>query len=303
MGNQRRRSMHPIFLQAVFAAAAITHLSADELELKPETLKTWDAYEHAAYMAQQQRLHGDGSFLRVDQDPDSLARVRAGEVVVWSACQTNPKRITSGLIHDWIGAAFFPNTRIADIVAVARDYRHYKDVYKPGVLDARLIRQTGDEDQFSLLLRNTSFFTKTALEGDFESSYIRIDDAHWYSTTRVVRLQEIDNYGQTGEHKLAPDRGHGYLWRMTSLSQMQERDGGVYVEEEVIALSRDVPASIRWMAGPIIRRVAKESTALSIEKTRAAVTSRPEVISANKATGIASGTETCGRGSIADCWR
>jgi hypothetical protein len=266
-------------LQGCLAVAAMATLQADELELKPETLKIWNEYEQAANVAMQQRLHGDGPFLRVDGNAERLARMRAGDIVVWPACPNDPKRITSGLIHDWIGAAFIPNSRIVDVIAVARDYARYKNVYNPGVLDARLISQKPDEDHFSLLLKNPTFFTKTALEGDFQSSYIRLDDTRWYSMTRAMSFQEIEDFGQATQHKLAPDRGHGYIWRMTSLAQMEERDGGVYVEEEVIALSRDVPSALRWMAGPIVRRVARDSTALSIERTRAAVVSRPEVIS------------------------
>jgi hypothetical protein len=87
---------------------------------------------------------------------------------------------------------------------------------------------------------------------------------------------------------------------------MEERDGGVYVEEEVMVLSRDVPASIRWIAGPIIRRVAKEATALSIGKTRAAVGSKSQVIRAAEGSRVGGGHNdpvVCGRGSAADCWR
>jgi hypothetical protein len=261
-------------------------LYADQLELQPETLRIWNGYEHAALVAMQQR-----PFLRVDQDAGRLARMRAGEIVVWPACPDEPKRISSGLIHDWIGAAFIPNARIEDVVAVARDYARYKDIYKPGILEARLLKKDGSDDDFSILLRNPSFFTKTALDAEFQSRYVRIDDKRWYSVTRAVRLQEIDNYGQAAQQKLAPDQGHGYIWRMTSLAQMEERDGGVYVEEEVMALSRDIPAAVRWIVEPIIRRMARESTALSIQKTRAAVESKPEVISARMAAGMPHGMD------------
>jgi hypothetical protein len=257
----------------VISGLFATVLYAGELQLQPATLKSWTDYEHSAVEAMQQRLHGNGCFLRVDRYPDRIARVRAGEIVVWSGLETNPRRVPSGLIHDWIGVAFIPNVTIADVIAVVRDYRRYKDVYKPGVLDARLLQQNGSDDQFSMLLRNPTFFNRMALDGEFASTYVRLDDKRWYSTTHAVRLQEIDDYGQADEHKLPPDRGHGYIWRMTNLSQMEERDGGVYVEEEVMALSRDVPVGLRWMAGPIIRREAKSSTASSIERTRTAVTS------------------------------
>jgi hypothetical protein len=279
MGNRRGGRKLQGVLRGWLAAAAMATLQADERELQPDTLKSWNQCENAAYAAMRQRLHRDGPFLRVDAYPDRLARMRTGEIIVWPACPDGPERIASGLIHDWIGAAFIPNARIVDVVAVARDYCHYKTIYKPGILDARLLSQKAGEDRFSLLLKNPTFFAKTALDGEFQSSYIRLNDTRWYSMTRAVRLQEIDDYGQPTQHKLPPDRGHGYIWRMTSLAQMEERDGGVYVEEEVLALSRDVPSAIRWMAGPIMRRLGRESTALSIQRTRAAVAARPDVIS------------------------
>jgi hypothetical protein len=260
-------------VRGLFVTFTTVTLYAGELELQPSTLKSWIDYEQAAVEAMQQRLHGGGCFLTVVRHPDRISQVRGGEIVVWPAQTASPRRVPSGLIHDWIGAAFIQNARIADVITVVRDYRRYKDVYKPGVLDAHLLRQTGSEDQFSMLLRNPSFFTKTALEGEFTSEYIRLDETRWYSVTRTDRLQEIDDYGQPGEHKLPPDRGHGYIWRLTTLSQMEERDGGVYVEQEVLALSRDVPAGLRWMAGPIIRREARQSTASAMERTRTAVAS------------------------------
>lgn len=269
--------------------AAGATMYAGELELKPATLKIWKEYEHAADLAMQQRLDGCGKFLRVDKFPDRIARMRAGEIVVWSALETNPRRIPSGLIHDWIGAVFIPNARIIDVISVVRDYRRYQEIYKPGVLNAKLLRQTESEDQFSMVLRNPSFFTKTALDVDFDSTYTRLDKTRWYSITYVTRLQEISNYGQPSERKLPPDRGHGYIWRMSSFSQMEERDGGVYIEEELVALSRGVPAAVLWMAGPIIRREARDSTASSIEKTRVAVGSKSEVISVARASTAAFG--------------
>lgn len=262
--------------------AAISALYADDLELKPETLACWNEYERAACTAMERQIHS-GSFLDFENSREELARLRSGEILVWQACPSNPKRVSSGLIHDWIGAAFFPDARIADVQAVSRDYRHYKEIYKPGILDAQLMRENENQDQFSLLMRNPAFFSKTALDGEFQSNYCHLNDTRMYTITRTLRLQEIDGYGQSAQHKLPPDRGHGYIWRITTLTRLEEKDGGVYVEERVIALSRDVPAGLRWVAGPIIRREARESAAASIQKTRTAVEARPELISANRA--------------------
>ena len=72
MGNQRYHRVLP----GLLAAAASVTLYAGELGLRPETLKIWNEYEHAVGLAMQQRLHGDGRFLRVDQYPDRIARTR-----------------------------------------------------------------------------------------------------------------------------------------------------------------------------------------------------------------------------------
>ena len=278
-------------------------LQAGELELKPETLRTWDVYVHKATAAMQQRGHaagGAGTFLWMDEDAGRVARVRAGEIVVWPVGDANPKRVPSGLIHDWVGAAFIPGVRIDDILSVVRNYSRYKEVYKPGVLDAKLLSQTESADRFSMLMRNGSFFTKTALDGEFDSSYVQVSETRWYSVSSLTHVREIENYGQAGEHKLPPDEGHGYIWRLCTLSQLEERDGGVYVDEELIALSRDVPAAMRWMAGPIIRRVAKETLAASIERTRTAVGAKADEPSVAERRDGAIG---CGRAGMAGCLR
>ncbi len=298
--------MGPEHYFLLFATLATPTLQAGDLELKPATLKTWDEYVHKQTSALQRRANGPGGtgpFLWMDENADRVPRVRGGEVVVWPAGEPSPKRVPSGLIHDWIGAAFIPGVRIGDILSVVRNYSRYKEVYKPGVLDAKLLKQSGGDDRFSMLLRNASFFSRTALDSDYDSSYTQVDATRWYSVSNSTRVQEIDNYGQPGEHKLPPDEGHGYVWRMCTLSQLEERDGGVYVDEELMVLSRDLPGAVRWMAGPIIRRVARESLAASIEKTRSAVGTRAQLANVAERTGGSSNSGVCARVGAAGCLR
>src|ERR1700692_4445016 len=87
-------------------------LRAGELELKPDTLKAWDEYVLKATAAMQRRVQSGGPFLWMDESKDRRARVRSGEIVVWPAGESNPKRVAAGLIHDWMGAVFIPNVRI-----------------------------------------------------------------------------------------------------------------------------------------------------------------------------------------------
>jgi hypothetical protein len=85
------------------------------------------------------------------------------------------------------------------------------------------------------------------------------------------RASRITGYGAAGQHTLPEDEGAGLIWRLFGVTRFEERDGGVYVEIEAIALSRDVPASLRWLIDPMVRRVAKASLINSLQQTRDAV--------------------------------
>ena len=58
------------------------------------------------------------------------------------------------------------------------------------------------------------------------------------------------------------------------MSRFEERDGGVYVEIEAIALSRDVPVEFRMVAYPIIKKVSQSALETSLDQTRKAVKGR-----------------------------
>jgi hypothetical protein len=66
----------------------------------------------------------------------------------------------------------------------------------------------------------------------------------------------------------------GYLWRMETWWQMEERDGGVYVQSEVASLTRDIPTGLGWLVGPFVNSITKETLAFTLEATRKAVLAR-----------------------------
>jgi len=61
------------------------------------------------------------------------------------------------------------------------------------------------------------------------------------------------------------------IWRLSSITRLEERDGGVYAELEAIALSRDIPAAFRVFLPPIVRRVSRDSLATSLHQTKVAI--------------------------------
>jgi hypothetical protein len=245
--------------------------TAGAASLKPETLKAFEAYVSAAKDRMQQRLLPGQHFLWIDEDENRLARVRDGEPYVGPAGVQNPQKVPFGLIHDWIGAVFIPDTKIEDVLLTVRDYRRYKDFYHPGVVESKTLSSDGFKDRFSVVLMNKVLVSKKALASDCESSYFRVDNRRWYSTSRTTRIQEVQNYGTDDEHRLPEDVGTGLIWRLFSIMRFEERDGGVYVELEAIALSRDIPGSLHWLVGPIVRRASRSSLALSLRQTEDAI--------------------------------
>jgi hypothetical protein len=163
------------------------------------------------------------------------------------------------------------------------DYARYKDWYQPTVIDSKVITTSEATDRFSMLLVNRSLLLKTAFDTDYESCYVHVDDRRGYSVSRTTRVQEIEEYGAATQHTLHEGEGSGIIWRLFGIARYMERDGGVYVELEAIGLSRDIPASLRWLVEPIVRRVSRGSLSASLRQTANAV--RLQVEFANRSGG------------------
>lgn len=265
--SERRRFLGA-FLAATFLilAAAFTSKGA---ELSPQTLKAWNGYVQAQN-ARVAQYSNATPFLWSDQSPDRLRRLHNGETLVAPFGQ-NPRRVPQGLIHHWIGAVFLPGARLDDVLSVVRDYGKYKDFYAPNVIESQILRRTDTEDTFSLRMLNKAAVAKFALDTDFQDTYRRVDENKWYSISYTTRVREVENYGLADEHEAPANTGRGLIWRLYGISRFEQRDGGVYVELEAVALSRDVPGALRWLVDPIVRRTSRSSIHVSLQKTEEAV--------------------------------
>jgi len=247
------------------------HPSAGAASLKPETKAAWDTYLQSAMAAMQYRLQPGAHFLWLDEEPQRAESIRAKGPFIEPVGPHIPLKVPSGLIHHWLGVGFIPNAKIEDILHVLRDYDHYKEVYKPGVIDSISHSSDGAKDIFSLRLANKSAVAKTALDTDCEATYVRVDDTHGYGISNTIHIHEIDKFGTPSERTLPEDEGTGLIWRLSSITRLEQRDGGVYTELEAIALSRDIPAAFRVLVTPIVRRVSRDSMATSLHQTKAAL--------------------------------
>jgi hypothetical protein len=264
---ERRRFLRAFLPGALLILAA--SLTSKGAELNFETLTAWNAYVQAQN-ARVAEYSSATPFLWSDRSPDRLRRLHNGETVL-APFGENPHRVPQGLIHHWIGAVFLPGARLNDVLSVVRDYGKYKHFYAPNIVESHVFRQTGTEDTFSLPMLNKAVVGKVALDTEFQGSYRQLDDNKWYSVSSTTRVRDVENYGTPDEHESPTNIGRGLIWRLFSISRFEQRDGGVYVELEAVALSRDVPGGLRWLVDPIVRRTSRGSMNVSLQKTAEAV--------------------------------
>jgi hypothetical protein len=273
--SERIRIIWTVAVAALLMLAA--SVAADASELHAETLKAWNEYmqDENARVAKNSR---PGAFLWSDQSPDRICRLRQGEFLI-APFGENPKIVPHGLIHHWIGAMFVPKAELGDVLNVVRDYEQYKNYYAPSVIASRLLRHAGTDDAFSMRMLNRALVAKLALDAEFQSSYARLDANRWYSVGYSTRIRELADYGQATQHELPANTGHGFVWRLYMVSRFEQRDGGVYVELEAVALSRDVPSGTGWLVNPAVRRVSRSSMLASLRETQEAVLAHRELAS------------------------
>lgn len=240
--------------------------------LRPQTLAAWDEYIGTANVRLEHDVRQKNSFFLIDHDPGLRARLRGGAIVISPVGNNGHTAVPHGIITDWVGDVFVPNTTISDVVAQLNDYDRYRQFFNPSVVDAHLLSHTGAEYNFSMVLRQKVLFVTPVLEGDYESQTTELDEHRWYTVSRTTRLQDVENYGEPSQRKLPPDQGHGYIWRIYNITRFEECDGGVYIEIEAMALSRDVPAGLRWLIDPVVRQLPRNSLAATLQQTRDAVT-------------------------------
>lgn len=278
--TRQRTSASPVFSKperrrfvGAFLAAALlilaASLTAKGAELSPETLKAWDAYVQNQN-ARVTEYSNATPFLWSDQSPDRLRHLHQGDTVV-APVGENPHKVPQGLIHHWIGAAFLAGARLDDVLSVVRDYGRYKDFYAPNVTESRVLHQTDTGDAFSLRMLNKAVVAKFALDANFQGTFKRLDENKWYSVIYTTSVREVENYGLADEHEGPANTGRGLIWRLYSISRFEQRDGGVYVELEAVALSRNIPGAFRWIVDPVVRRTSRSSVDVSLQKTEAAV--------------------------------
>jgi hypothetical protein len=242
-------------------------------DLQPGTLMAWNAYLKDGDRHMQERAASGLPFLWMDESPERADRVRRGEVVVAAVVGHGTEGVPHGLIHDWIGVIFIPGASIDSLWAVVHDYDNYQNTYRPVVTSSRTLACTDTSQEFQMVWQRKVLFVSAALQGHYQSYDVMLDAHRRYSVAEAVQVREIEGYGHAGERLLPPDTGNGFIWRIRSVARFEERDGGVYLELEAMALTRDIPASLAWLVNPVVNHLSINSLTTTLRQTRDAAIS------------------------------
>jgi hypothetical protein len=181
--------------------------------------------------------------------------------------------IPGGIIHDWQGMVFIPGVKLDEVLKLLQDYDHHATYYAPDVERAKIEAHDGDHFRVFMRFRQKKIIT-VLLNTEQEITYYRDSPTRALSRSSAIHIAEVENAGTPQEKEKPPGDDSGLMWRLETWWRMEERDGGVYVQNEVVSLTRDIPGVLAWMIEPFVTSIPKESLEFTMEATRRGVLSR-----------------------------
>ena len=246
-------------------------------QVKPETVAAFDHYAAVteARMDEDLRLN---QFLAIDRLPDSQRneaydQLQQGQIYIQelhSEEEGHPIHIPSGMIHHWVGVIFIAKSTLQETDAVLNDYQNETEYYKPQIRRAKLIEKDGNKSKICLQVYNKSIVT--VVLNEYSDVFVTpIGSNRIQSISRSTRVAEVVNPGSPDEHERTDGNDHGYMWRLYSYWRLEEKDGGVYVQNESITLTRTVPAMLAWLVNPLLKSIPRDVLSHLLTNTRNAV--------------------------------
>ena len=220
----------------------------------------------------------NGPFLCVDGLPDAqrteaLAKLHAGDVQMHRLSvreEGNDPDVAGGLIHDWQGIVFIPGAKLDDVLKILQDYDHQSIYYAPDVAKSRTESHQGNEYRIFLLFRRHKIVT-VVLNTEHQVTYYRDSPLRAHSRSSAIRISQLQDPGGPHEKEKTPGEDDGFLWRMETWWRMEERDGGVYVQNQAVTLTRSIPTGLGWLIEPFITKIPEETLQFTLDATRKAV--------------------------------
>src|SRR6185295_4129303 len=221
------------------------------LGLKPATVEAFNLYVQLTDSRSEADLRQGADLLWIDSldtqaRNDAYAALKRGDVKI-KKLETlengSPIHCPNGLVHHWIAVVFIPRAKLSDVLAVLQDYDHHSDYYAPDVERSKLEQRDANHFRAFLRFRRHKVVT-VVLDTEHDVRYFLDTDGRAHSRSSATRIAQVENAGKPDEREKMPGDDDGFLWRMETWWRMVERDGGVYVQSEVVSLTRDIPTGL-----------------------------------------------------------
>jgi hypothetical protein len=270
-----------IALLALMAGPLLAAAGPMPVRLKPDTVAAFDTYVRLTEARNTEELQHGTNLLWIDGLKESerahgYEALKRGEVKMQTLeMRENGEKVRcpGAMIHHWVGVVFIPGAKLPDVLRVLQNYDHHAQYYAPDVERSKVESHDGNHFLVFLRFRRHKVIT-VALNTEHDVRYFPDSDTREHSRSSAVHIAEVENAGKSDEREKPPGDDGGYLWRMETWWRMEERDGGVYVQSEVVSLTRDIPAGLGWLIGPFVTGIPKETLTFTLEATRKAVEGR-----------------------------
>jgi hypothetical protein len=247
-------------------------------KLKSETAVAFDRYVALTEERNSAELKKGTPFLWPDALPENERRaafdaLRSGAARIEKRQTKEAGReihCPSGLIHHWEAIAFIKGAKVDDVLRVLENYDRHSEYYKPDVERSKTLQHNGNHYLVFLRFRRHKVIT-VVLNTTHDVNYFRDSPQRAHSRSSAIKISEVDNAGKSDEKEESAGDDGGFLWRMETWWRLEERDGGVYIQSEVVSLTRDIPTGVGWMIGSFVNGIPRETLAFTLEATRKAV--------------------------------
>lgn len=256
------------------AGIALASSPMSAAELQPRTAAAFDRYVQTA----EAQMRG-ATFLWIDGMTEAERREKRGELeqglVAMERLRVKDSgkeiEIPGGLVHHWIGAVFVPGATVDRAVALMQDYNRHAEIFKPAITRSTITNRNGELFHVALRFQMKKIIT-VVVNTDNEARFTRVGPDRVQSRIISQRVAEVEDPDTPQEREKPVGRDGGYLWRLNTYWHFLEREGGTYVQCEAISLTRSIPIAFRWLIGPFVTSIPRESLEFTLATVRKTLT-------------------------------
>lgn len=262
MGSVCRRSACClVILLTVLAAVPALH-AQPIVEMRPETFRTFSQlFEDHLQEFRRSLQEGSNTFEQQLGSMESLPG--SGESLIE---ELKAPKLKGGLLHNWVGAVFIPNSKVDRVLGLLTDYNRHKDLYA-GVLESRVIYREGDRIKVFLRLKRKKVLT-AILDTEHEAQIERRGPSEALLISRSTRINEVRDFGEKDQRLLPQGKDSGFMWGLHAYWYLQQKGDGVLAQCYTLSLSRDIPWGLNWVVGPIVSSLPRAALRETLEATR-----------------------------------